>query len=64
LIRFLERGTTGVACVRTGRKFIGIEIRRDYCEIADQEDEREVGAGILFEPVKLEPIAEEPTLFR
>jgi|TARA_Y100000310_G_C20689853_1_gene821507 site-specific DNA-methyltransferase (adenine-specific) len=27
-------GTTGVACVRTGRRFIGIEKEREYLEIA------------------------------
>jgi len=27
-------GTTGVACVNTGRKFIGIELDDNYFEIA------------------------------
>jgi len=31
---FCGSGTTGVACVKTGRKFIGIEIDPGYCEIA------------------------------
>jgi site-specific DNA-methyltransferase (adenine-specific) len=31
---FMGSGTTGVACVQTGRKFIGIEISKDYCDIA------------------------------
>lgn len=31
---FMGSGTTGVACVRTGRKFIGIEISEQYFEIA------------------------------
>ncbi len=31
---FMGSGTTGVACVQTGRKFIGIEIDPGYCEIA------------------------------
>ena len=31
---FLGSGTTGVACVQTGRKFIGIEIDEGYFEIA------------------------------
>jgi site-specific DNA-methyltransferase (adenine-specific) len=31
---FMGSGTTGVACVRTGRKFIGIEISADYFQIA------------------------------
>jgi site-specific DNA-methyltransferase (adenine-specific) len=31
---FLGSGTTAVACKRTGRNFIGIEISHEYCEIA------------------------------
>lgn len=31
---FMGSGTTGAACVQTGRKFIGIEIDPDYFEIA------------------------------
>lgn len=31
---FMGSGTTGVACVKAGRKFIGIEIDPDYFEIA------------------------------
>lgn len=31
---FCGSGTTGVACVQTGRNFIGIEIDQRYCEIA------------------------------
>ena len=31
---FMGSGTTGVACVQTGRRFIGIEIDQGYFEIA------------------------------
>jgi site-specific DNA-methyltransferase (adenine-specific) len=31
---FMGSGTTGVACVQTGRKFIGVEIERKYFDIA------------------------------
>ena len=33
---FMGSGTTGVACVQTGRNFIGIEIDRTYFEIAER----------------------------
>ena len=33
---FMGSGTTGVACVQTGRKFIGIEIDPDYFAIAEK----------------------------
>ena len=31
---FMGSGTTGVACVQTGRNFIGIEREQDYYAIA------------------------------
>lgn len=31
---FTGSGTTGVACVNTGRRFVGIEIDKGYCDIA------------------------------
>ena len=33
---FMGSGTTGVACVETGRNFIGIEISEDYFKIAQR----------------------------
>ena len=33
---FMGSGTTGVACVMTGRNFIGIEIDEDYFKIAER----------------------------
>jgi DNA modification methylase len=38
---FMGSGTTGVACVQTGRNFIGIEIDPGYFEIAKQRIEKE-----------------------
>lgn len=32
---FMGSGTTGIACVNTGRKFIGIEKDKEYCKIAE-----------------------------
>jgi site-specific DNA-methyltransferase (adenine-specific)/modification methylase len=48
-------GTTGVACIRTGRRFIGIEIEPKYCAIAVQRMERELSQPCLptMEPEKV-----------
>jgi DNA modification methylase len=50
---FLGSGTSGVACVRMGRKFIGIELDPQYFEIACQRIQKEVNAPriALDEPV-------------
>jgi site-specific DNA-methyltransferase (adenine-specific)/modification methylase len=37
---FMGSGTTGVACVQTGRNFIGIEIKPEYFEIAKKRIEQ------------------------
>ena len=50
---FMGSGTTGVACVKTGRKFIGIELDRGYFDIAvkriekalKERDEQLIGAS-------------------
>jgi DNA modification methylase len=39
---FMGSGTTGVACVRTGRRFIGIEIDPHYFAIAKRRIEAEL----------------------
>lgn len=36
---FTGSGTTAVACIETGRRFIGIEIEQKYCDIAVQRIE-------------------------
>lgn len=46
---FMGSGTTGVACARLGRKFIGIEIEEKYFRIAVQRIEEANGKGSLFE---------------
>jgi len=33
---YMGSGTTGVACIKTGRNFIGIEIDPDYYAIAEK----------------------------
>ena len=42
---FMGSGTTGVACMRTGRKFIGIEIDKGYFDIAKRRIEEAVSLG-------------------
>lgn len=46
---FMGSGTTGVACVQTGRRFIGIEIDPHYCEIAQKRIEQALLQPRLFD---------------
>lgn len=45
---FMGSGTTGVACVKTGRKFIGIELDRRYFDIACERIEKAYSQPDLF----------------
>jgi site-specific DNA-methyltransferase (adenine-specific) len=45
---FMGSGTTGVACIETGRKFIGIEISEKYFDIACRRIENAYNQGQLF----------------
>jgi site-specific DNA-methyltransferase (adenine-specific) len=53
---FMGSGTTGVAAIQLGRKFIGIEREPKYFEIACKRIEQAVAQGQLFEP---EPMKQE-----
>jgi site-specific DNA-methyltransferase (adenine-specific) len=46
---FMGSGTTGVACVNLGRKFIGIEIEPKYFDIACERISQAQKQGRLFE---------------
>ena len=46
---FMGSGTTGVACMNLGRKFIGIEIEEKYFEIACERIRAAQAQGRLFE---------------
>ncbi len=46
---FMGSGTTGVAAIRTGRKFIGIEIEPKYFEIAKSRIQAELTRFPLFQ---------------
>ena len=45
-------GTTGVACMRTGRRFIGIELDPDYFKIAEERIAAEAAELDLFREVE------------
>ena len=45
---FMGSGTTGVACLRTGRKFIGIEIDEHYFNVARKRIEAEAAQLKMF----------------
>jgi DNA modification methylase len=44
---YMGSGTTGVACIRTGRKFIGIEIDAGHFATARKRLENELRQGML-----------------
>jgi len=44
---FMGSGTTGIACLRTGRRFVGIEISTAYYQIAKARIEMELAQGTL-----------------
>jgi site-specific DNA-methyltransferase (adenine-specific) len=52
---FMGSGTTGVACLRTGRNFIGCELDPAYFEIARKRIEAEQDRHPLFEPRVIQP---------
>ena len=51
---FMGSGTTGVACVRLGRRFIGIELEPKYFEIAKRRIQDELRRVAFLEPPKRE----------
>lgn len=53
---FMGSGTTGVAAIQLGRKFIGIEREEKYFRIACDRIEQAVAQGQLFQP---EPMKQE-----
>jgi site-specific DNA-methyltransferase (adenine-specific) len=57
---FMGSGTTGVACVKLGRKFIGVEIEEKYFSIACRRIEEAYRQGDLFVPAP--KVSTEPPL--
>ena len=54
---FMGSGTTGVACAKLGRQFIGIEIEPKYFDIACRRIEAAQRQGDIFRDL---PPAEDP----
>jgi len=57
---FMGSGTTGVAAIQLGRKFIGIEREEKYFDMACRRIEEAAKQGQLFEPT---PAKQEQTKF-
>ena len=52
---FMGSGTTGVACAKLGRRFIGIEIDRQYFDIACERIEAaQRQPGLFMKPAEPE----------
>lgn len=60
---FMGSATTGVACVRLGRPFIGIEIHEPYFDVACRRIEEAHRQADLFVPAPATTPAEQTTLF-
>jgi site-specific DNA-methyltransferase (adenine-specific)/modification methylase len=63
---YLGSGTTGVACVRLGRRFVGIEIDEKYFAVAVARIEKEIqmrdGRGPIFQTDLLAQSKETPAI--
>jgi hypothetical protein len=53
---FMGAGTTGVACLLEGRKFVGCEIDADAFDIACRRIEQAANQGQLFAPAAAQPV--------
>jgi site-specific DNA-methyltransferase (adenine-specific)/modification methylase len=56
---FMGSGTTGVAAIQLGRKFIGIEREPKYFDVACKRIEQAVAQGRLFEPEQTKQVQEQ-----
>ena len=56
---FMGSGTTGVACAHLGLRFVGIELHREYFDIACERISRAQAQGTLLPPEeKRQPVQE------
>jgi site-specific DNA-methyltransferase (adenine-specific) len=49
---FMGSGTTAVACINTGRNYIGFELLEEYCKIAEKRIEPYLMQQTIFELLK------------
>jgi site-specific DNA-methyltransferase (adenine-specific) len=56
---FMGSGTTGVAALELGRKFVGIEREQKYFDIACKRIEQAVAQGKLFAPEQTKQVQEQ-----
>ena len=49
---FMGSGTTAVACIKTNRKYIGFEMSKEYCKIAEKRIEPYLMQQTIFEMLK------------
>ena len=59
---FMGSGTTGVACAQMGRRFVGIELDRDYFKIACERISRAQAQGTLLPPEPVQQPVQEALL--
>ena len=59
---FMGSGTTGAACAKLGRRFIGIEKERQYFDIACRRIEQTYAQSDMFVPPPAKPKQEAMTL--
>lgn len=60
---YMGSGTTGVACIRTGRSFIGIEIDEGYFDIACKRIREAYAQPDMFVATSAEPAAVQQSMF-
>jgi len=58
---FMGSGTTGVACAKMGRSFIGIEMHEPYFDLACKRIREAYAQPDMFQP-KPVPMKQEPLL--
>ncbi len=59
---YMGSGTTAIACIRTGRKFIGIELDPEHFETAEQRIRRELEAGTFDFAAATARVSQQPLL--